>query len=63
MCGPHIWLCLFKFRPIASKQLNSLTTIDTHSSLSGAELTHPVWVRDVPGSILGSGKGDVLFFF
>ena len=29
MSGPQIWLCLFTFRPIASKQLNGLTTIDT----------------------------------
>ena len=28
MSGPQIWLCLFTFRPIASKQLNGLTTID-----------------------------------
>jgi len=28
---PQIWLCLFTFRPIASKQLNGLTTIDTLS--------------------------------
>ena len=27
MCGPQIRLCLFTFRPIASKHLNSLTTI------------------------------------
>ena len=26
-----IWLCLFTFRPIASTQLNGLTTIDTVS--------------------------------
>ena len=26
MCGPQIRLCLFTFRPIASKQLNSLPT-------------------------------------
>ena len=26
MCGQQIWLCLFTFRPVASKQLNSLTT-------------------------------------
>jgi len=25
MSGPQIWLCLFTFRPIASKQLNCLT--------------------------------------
>jgi len=31
MCGPQIWLCLFTFRPIASKQLKGLTTIDTVS--------------------------------
>jgi len=31
MSGPHIWLCLFTFRPIASKQINGLTTIDTLS--------------------------------
>ena len=29
--GPQIWLCLFTFRPIASKQLNSLLAIDTLS--------------------------------
>ena len=29
--GPQIWLCLFTFRPIASKQLDGLTTIDTVS--------------------------------
>ena len=28
MSGPHIWRCLFTFRPAASNQLNSLTTID-----------------------------------
>ena len=31
MCGPQIQLCLFTFRPIVSKQLYSLTTIDTLS--------------------------------
>ena len=31
MSGPQIWLCLFTFRPIASKKLNGLTTIDTLS--------------------------------
>ena len=29
--GPQIRLCLFTFRSIASKQLNSLTTVDTLS--------------------------------
>jgi len=27
MCCPQIWLCLFTFWPIASKQLNSLTLL------------------------------------
>jgi len=54
MCGLQIRLCLFTFRPIASKQLSSLTTIDT---LSGGVVTHPFRVQEVPGSIPGSGKG------
>ena len=57
MSGPHIWLCLFTFRPIASKTLNGLTTIDTLSGLGGAVVTHPPWVQEVPGSIPGSRKG------
>ena len=60
--GPQIWLCLFTFRPIASKQLNGLTTIDTVSWLGGAVLTHPLWVQAVPGSIPGSGKGFYVSF-
>jgi len=42
MCGPQIRLCLFTFRPIASKQLNSLTTIVSFSWLGGAVVTHPL---------------------
>ena len=42
MCGPQIWLCLFMFRPIASKHLNSLTTTATHS-----------WPIDSPSSCPG----------
>ena len=42
MCDPPIQLCLFTFRPIASKQLNSLTTIVTLSWLGGAEVTFGV---------------------
>jgi len=83
MSGPQIWLYLFTFRPIASKQLNgtasikprllfsrqamlpeglpfhqfNLTTIDTHSCLGGAVVTHPLWAQEVPGSIPGSGNG------
>jgi len=63
MSGPQIWLCLFTFQPIASKQLNSLTTIDTLSWLGGAVVTHPLWVQDVSGSIPGSGKGFYVCFF
>jgi len=63
MCGPQIWLCLFTFRPIASKQLKSLTTIDILSWLGGAVVTHPPWVQEVPGSIPISGRGFYVRFF
>ena len=53
MCGPQIRLCLFTFRPIASKQLNSLTTIDSLSCLGVAEvglsLIRPVLSTESPG--------------
>jgi len=62
MCGPQISLCLLTFRPIASKQLNRLTTLVTLSLLAGAEVTHPLWVREVPGSIPGSGKDLYVWF-
>ena len=45
--GPQIWLCLFTFRPTASKQLNG---------------PHPLCVQDAPGSIPGSGKGFYVWF-
>ena len=54
---------LFTFRPIASKQLNSLTTIDTTSWLAGAVVTHSIRVQEVPGSIPGSGKAFYIWFF
>jgi len=57
MCGPQIRLCLFTFRPIASKQLHSLNKIDILSRLGGAVVTHPIWVQEVPGSIPVPGKG------
>jgi len=63
MSGPQIWLCLFTFRPIASTQLNSLTTLDSFSWLGGAVVTHPLWMQEVPGSIPGSGKGFYVWFF
>jgi len=63
MCGPQIRHCLFTFRPITSKQVNSLTTIDTLSWLGGAVVTHPLLVQDVTGSIPGSGKGLYVWLF
>jgi len=57
MCGPQIMLGLFTFRPIVSKQLKSLTTIDIFRWLGGAVVTHPLGVQQDPGSIPGSGKG------
>jgi len=63
MCGPKIWLCLFTFQPIASKHLNSFTTIVTLSWLGGAVVTHPLWVREVPGSNPSPGKGFYVWFF
>jgi len=63
MSCPQIWLCLFTFRPIASKQLNGLTTIDILSWLGGAVVTHPVWDQEFPGSIPGSGKGFYVWIF
>jgi len=63
MSVPQIWLCLFTFRPIASKQLNGLTTIDTLSWLGCAVVKHSLWVQEVPGSIPVSGKGFYVWFF
>jgi len=48
---------------ISSKQLNTLTTILTISWLGGAEVTHPLWVREVPGSIPGSAKRFYVWYF
>ena len=48
ICGPQIWLCLFMFRPIVLKQLNSLNSIDMFSSLGGLEVTHQIAVPEVP---------------
>jgi len=53
----QIRLCLFTFRPIASKQLNSFFKTDTLSWLGGAVVMHPLCVQEFPGSISGSGKG------
>ena len=56
MSGPQIRLCLFRCRPIASKQLNSLLTMDTFSWLGRAVVTHLLWVQEAPGSIPVSGR-------
>jgi len=61
MSGPQIRFVYLR-RPYASKQLNSLTTINTLSWLGGAVLTHPFWVQDFPGSIPCSGKGFYVWF-
>jgi len=53
----------FTLRPIALKQLNSLTTIVILSWLGGAEVTRPLWVREVPVLIPGSAKGFMFDLF
>jgi len=61
LCAPHIGLCLFTFQLIASKQLNSLTTIDILIWLGGSVVRQPLWVQEVPGLIFGCGKSLVQF--
>jgi len=63
ICALQIRLCVFTFRPIAPKQLNSLITIVTLSWLGGAEVTHPLWVREASSSFPGSGQGFYVWFF
>jgi len=50
MCGSQR-LCLFMGRPGTLKQLNSLTSIDTFSSLGDRAVMHQTVVREVPSSI------------
>jgi len=52
MCGPQIRICFFSFRPIASIQLNSLTTIVNLCRLGGTVVTHPLWVQKVQKHIV-----------
>jgi len=54
--------CLFTFRPIALKHLNSLTAIDTFSWLGGLEVTHQDAVTEVPCSCSCSGKDIHVIF-
>ena len=61
MCSPQIRLCLFMSQTIAL-QLNSLTTMNTISWLGGPEVTHPTGVREVLGSIPGSGNIFIFAF-
>ena len=58
MCGLQNRLCLFTFRPIPSKQFNSLTAIDILSRLGCAVVTHLLWVLDFPAP----ARDFVLFF-
>jgi len=62
ICGSQFRLWLFAFWPIALKQLNSLTTIDTFSCLGGPVVTRPTGVQKVPGLIPDFGN-DFLFNF
>ena len=48
-----MWLCLFLFRPITLKYLNSLTSIKTFGCIGGGEVTHQSVVRKALGSIPG----------
>jgi len=51
-----MWFCLFTFRPIALKQLNNWTTMNTWSWPGGQDVTHPHLVLEVPGSITRYGN-------
>jgi len=63
ICGPQIWLCLFMFRPIAWKQLYSLTLMDMFSCLGRREVTLQNGVREAPGLNHGSGKEVFVCFY
>jgi len=54
--GKKVWLCLLMFRPIAFKQLKSLTTIQYSQFTRGPEVMHTTAVRGFLGSIPGTGK-------
>jgi len=63
MCGPHIRFCLFTCWHIASKQLNSLTTINTLSWPGGVLVTHSLWVHEVPVWIPAPARVFMLLLF
>ena len=48
---PRIQFCLFTFRPVASKQINILTTIAPLSWLGAAEVTHRLLMREVKAQL------------
>jgi len=50
------------FRPITLKQLNSLTSIDIFSCVGSLEVTQQTLMREVPGSIPGTGQGFKFVF-
>jgi len=54
-------MCMFH-SPLHRSYLNSLTTFDTLSWLGGAVVTHPLWVWEVPCSILFC-KGVYVWYF
>lgn len=62
LCVPHIWLCLFMFRPITLRLFNSLTKTETIICLGGLDVTHQSEVPQVLGSIPASDKGFYVYF-
>ena len=63
------WKCVackfgfFTFWLIASKQLNSLTTVVTLSWFGAAEVTHPLWVARGPEFMSRPRQGFLCFMF
>ena len=45
------------------KQLNSLTTIVTFSWLGNTDVTHPLWLPELPGSIPSLRQGFLCLIF
>jgi len=60
------WKCVtrkFGFVFYVSTHLQSLTLINSINGPGGAEVTNPLWMGEVPGSILGSGNGFYVWHF
>jgi len=62
LCGPLIRLCLYTFRPIASKQLNSLTIIVTFNRLGCVEVTTALGARGLGFKFRLRQRGFILLF-